>query len=179
MNTLLIVISSNTNSDLKCSSPLARPRVYPHSWDDLLEAPHAFYLFAALLDFSLHGSRKGNMKKSCPCNNLFSQKDMARGAYGIISTICLFITGFSPAFRLAKSPVVKNWNGSGSKTSSFSKSHCGIYSHQPEDPRLTVMGSSKGEIVLGVMQGMGQSLGKMLAKCYHRPLQAALNNPHL
>lgn len=97
MNTLLIVISSNTNSNLKCSSPFARLRVYLPSWEDL-QASHAFSLFAGLLDFTLHGSRKGNMKKFCPYNDQFPQWDTARGDYGISCTIHLFITGSSPGF---------------------------------------------------------------------------------
>lgn len=171
MNTLLIVISSNTNGDLKCSSPLARLRVYSPSWDDPLQAAHVYSLFAGLLDFSLHWSRKGNAKKSCPYNDLVPQWDTPRADYGINCTICLFIIqGSSPGFWFAKSPVVKDRNGLGSRPSSSSRSHCGIYSHQPEDLRLTVMGSSRGKIVLGVMQGMGQSLGNMLAECYHHLL---------
>lgn len=71
MNTLLVVISLNTNGDLKCSSPFARLSVHPPSWDGPLQAAHAFCPFAGLLDFSLRGSRKGNMKKSHTDNDLF------------------------------------------------------------------------------------------------------------
>lgn len=72
MNTLLIVISSITNSGLKPSSPVARLRLYTPSWDDLQVDP-AFSLFGELLAFSLHGSRKSNMKNSCPYYDLFAQ----------------------------------------------------------------------------------------------------------
>lgn len=39
-----------------------RQSKYPPSWVDLLLAAHASSLFAGLLDFSLHGSKKGSKK---------------------------------------------------------------------------------------------------------------------
>lgn len=56
-----------------------RQSMYPPSWGDLLQAAHASSLFAGLLDFSLHGSKKGRVKKSCPYRDLFPQWDTARG----------------------------------------------------------------------------------------------------
>lgn len=165
MNTLLIVIFSITNSGLKPSSPVARLRLYTPSWDDLQVDP-AFFLFGELLAFSLHGSRECNMKNSCPYYELFAQWDTPRGDYGINSTIHAFIIRSRSKFWLTESTNVKDCKKLGSRTSFSSRSHCGIYNTQLEDPRLTLINSSEGEIVLGMIQGMSQSLGNILAECY-------------
>lgn len=169
MNTLLIVISSNKNNDFKCSTPWPdRACIHPAGVISCKQPTHLLSLLAYWISVYM-ALKKGSMKKSCPYSDLFPQWDTARGDWPQL-TILLLIPGPSPGFWLAKFPVVKDYNRLGSRTSSSFRSHCGIYNHHREDPRSAVMGLSRGEIVLAVMQEMVQGLGNMFAESYNHHL---------
>lgn len=62
-----------------------RQNKYPPSWSDLLQAAHASSLFAGLLDFSLHGSKKGSKKgKVLPLQRSVSSVGYSKGSLASI-----------------------------------------------------------------------------------------------